>query len=225
MNSKFKSALSGGVKKLSFLGFGFFMMLSNLAHAVLINFDELNASAYEEGPYGFPTPLRNEYESQGLVFNYAAYLLEWSGSKPIVSSPNYVGGPGFSFEFVGELPTAVSFYLGSSAKMAVFIDVLGPDYANHLTSSGENHGGWPEEYGSPYIPNELFTFYSATGISSVEFSGRGDVFIDDLTYNYSSQTQVPEPSTFILFVIGLLGLLSSHFKFTFDSCKTKRRLL
>ena len=224
MSNQLMSALCVGFKRLLFLGFIFFIMLSSSAHAVLINFDELNPSAYEDGPYGFPIPLTNEYESQGLVFKYAAYLLEWSESKPIVSSPNYIGGPGFGFEFVGELPTSVSFYLGSSSQMAVFIDVLGPNYANHLTSSGENHGGWPEDLGSPYIPNELFTFYSATGISSVEFSGRGDVFIDDLIYNYSSQAQVPEPSTFVLLLLGFLGLVASRFRVSVGSININRRL-
>ena len=196
-------------KKLSFLYFSLFFIFSNSANAVLINFDDLdpNDYSYEGGnPY-----LTNEYASQGLVFENAAYLLAWSGSAPSVSSPNYVGGPGFGFKFIGELPTSVSFYLSSSSHMAVFIDAFGPNYTFHTTSSGENHGGWPEDLGSPYIPNELFSFYSPTGISSVEFSGRGDVNIDDLAYNYSL-AQVPEPSAFILLLIGLLGLSVSHLK-------------
>jgi len=211
MNTKVVSNIFNIIKKTATASCIACTAICDSAHAVLINFDDLDPDAYSyEGgnPY-----LTNEYESQGLVFEYAAYLLRWSGSTPVVSTPNYVGGPGFGFKFVGqELPTSVSFYLSSTSHMAVFIDAFGPDYTYHTTSSGENHGGWPEDLGSPYIPNELFSFYSSAGISSIEFSGRGDVNIDDLTYNYSSPAQVPEPSAFILFGIGLLGLMCHRFK-------------
>lgn len=208
MNTKFGNAFLKSINKSSVFGFITFMMICSSSSAVVINFDDLDPDSYSyEGgnPY-----LTNEYELQGVIFKYSAYLLEWSGTKPPVSTPNYVGGPGFGFEFVGELPNYVSFNLGSSAQMAVFIDVFGPNYTNHLISSGENHGGWPEQEGSPYIPNELFTFYSATGISSVEFSGRGDVFIDDLTYTYTAA--VPEPSSVLLFGIGFLSLILSRLR-------------
>jgi|SRR4051812_17516861 len=209
MNTKVGSKILKIVKKSVFSICIALLATCNVAHAVLINFDDLdpNAYSYEGGnPY-----LTNEYESQGLVFENAAYLLEWSGSTPSVSAPNYVGGPGFGFKFVGELPTSVSFYLGSSSHMAVIIDAFGPNYASHIISSGEAHGMTEEGY-TPYIPNEIFSFYSVTGISSIEFSGRGDVNIDDLTYNYSPSVQVPEPSAFILFLIGFLGLMTPRLK-------------
>ncbi len=212
MSSKFMNSLSMRGKTLLFLCVSFFVMLSNCANAVLINFDELdpNDYSYEGGnPY-----LTNEYESQGLVFTGSAYLLGWHEGIPSVSLPNYVIGPGFSLGFVGNLPTAVSFFFGSSSHSAVFIDAYGPNYENHLMSSGDNHG-MTDEY-IPYIPNELFSFSSSTGISSIEFSGWGDNYIDDLTYTYADQVTVPEPSAFILFAIGIFWLTISRLRFVND---------
>jgi hypothetical protein len=186
------------------------MTLCSSAHAVLINFDELDPLMYEGNANGLPTPLSNEYQSQGVLFNGNAYLLGWRDDAPPVSTPNYLGGPGFGLQFIDELPTYVSFYLSSSSHMAIYIDAVGPNYTFQTTSSGEDHGGWPEREGTPYIPNELFSLYSPTGISSIEFNSRGDAHIDDLMYTYSSPTQVPEPSTIILFFVGFVGLLLSR---------------
>jgi hypothetical protein len=118
---------------------------------------------------------------------------------------------GFGLEFVGNLPTYVSFYLGSSSGTAVFIDAQGPNYSKQVTSSGEIHG-MTDDYGTPYIPNQVFTFTSRTGIASIGFSGQGDGYIDDLTYTYSHST-VPEPEACLLLAIGLLSLLLSRSNF------------
>ena len=214
MISKFKNALFAGIKSVIFLGFSFFIM-SNSAYAVLINFDELdpNNYSYEGGnPY-----LTNEYESQGLVITGSAYLLNWHEGIPSVSLPNYVIGPGFGLEFVGNLPTDVSFYFGSSSHSAVFIDVYGPNYEKHLMSSGDNHG-ITDEY-IPYIPNEFFSFSSPTGISSIAFSGWGDNYIDDLNYAYADPTTVPEPSALLIYLFGLLTLIVSRLRFSIVSSR------
>ena len=103
------------------------------------------------------------------------------------------------------------FYLGSDSH-AVGIDVTGPNYHSLVVSSGEIRG-MTDDQGTPYIPNELFSFYSPTGISSIRFAGQSGNYIDDLTYTYGGEVSVPEPSALILFGLGLLGLISSRFKF------------
>jgi hypothetical protein len=68
-------------------------------------------------------------------------------------------------------------------------------------------------FGSNYIssdtpnPNELMAFSSLIGISSVTLSGSefgGSFVLDDFTYDNEPQqtTQVPEPSTFAVIVLG-----------------------
>jgi len=199
-------------KSLMGLGIGFLLIFSSSANAVLLTFDELDQSDYFDAN-GDLTPLSNEYESQGLIFRSSAYLIGRQEGDPITYPSNFVAGPGFGFEFVGDnLPMFVSFNLGSSAGIAVDITVQGPNYFKSIVSSGEIVG-MTDDPGTPYVPNELFSFTSRTGISSVYFSGKAGNYIDNITYAYSSPTQVPEPSTFLLIVIGLLGLISSRFQF------------
>ena len=209
MSAKFIFVFTKYTAKIFILSISFLMLFCNSANAVLINFDDLDPNAYSDiggNPY-----LTNEYESQGLIISGAAYLIEWSQWSTPASLPNYLVGPGFGLDFIGDLPSYVSFKVGSSTKSAVFIDVTGPaGYAKNIISSGEIHGMSGEE-GTPYIPNEIFSFYSETGIASISFSGQSDAYIDDLFYTYSSSTSVPEPTVLILFFIGLLGLSARRF--------------
>jgi len=201
MTFKFGSAFRKKCKRLLFLGVGFSIIICNSASAVLINFDELDQNHYIDAN-GELTYLSNEYEAQGLLLNYA-YLVKWFEGVTPVSLTNYIAGPGFGLEFVGDLPTTVSFYLGSHSKTAVVIDALGPNYSKSIVSSGEIHG-MTDDQGTPYIPNQVFSLTSSTGISAISFSGQGDAYIDDLSYTYAS---VPEPSIIALFGIGLAGLI------------------
>jgi hypothetical protein len=190
------------LKKTSFFAVGVLLVCCNSANAVLITFNELDENSYVDAN-GERTPLTNEYESQGVVFFGPAYV---GGG---------VGGPGFSFEFVGDsLPTYVSFNVSPVSGIAASIYVQGPDYHKLVRSSGAIVG-MTDDPGTPPIPNELFSFSSPAGISSVELSGKAGVYFDNLTYTYPSPAQVPEPATFILFGIGLLGLISSRSKFPF----------
>lgn len=209
MSAKFIFVFIKSSAKRFILSFSFLILFCNSAHAVLINFDELDQNNYINAD-GDLTYLSNEYESQGLLLNYA-YLVEWYDGVPAVSLNNYIAGPGFGLQFVGDLPTTVSFYLGSHSHTAVFIDVQGPYYSKQITSSGEIHG-MTDNYGTPYIPNQLFSFSARTGISSISFSGQGDAYIDDLSYTYASHASVPEPSAILLFFVGLIGLLVRRFK-------------
>jgi hypothetical protein len=182
------------------LGAGILLIISCSANAVVINFDELDENSYVD-ENGDRTTLTNEYESQGLVFVGSAY------------AGGGVAGPGFGFQFVGNnLPTYVSFNFSGSGGIAAEIAVWGPGYFKSVISSGEIVG-MTDDHGTPYIPNEIFSFTSPAGISSVELSGKAGAYLDNLTYTYSSLTQVPEPSTFIMLGIGLLGLIGRNFKF------------
>lgn len=189
-------------------------MLCNSAHAVFINFDELDQASYLPADEdGWMTPLSSEYESQGLLFTDSAYLVTYGGWGIPLSEPNYVSGPGFSFEFIGDnLPVFISFNLGPSSGIAVGITVRGPNYFKSVTSSGAIIG-MTDDPGTPYIPNEFFSFRSRTGISSVEIIGKAGSSMDNLTYTYANEVSVAEPSTLVLLMVGFLGLLGSRFKF------------
>ena len=176
------------------------------ALAITLTFDELNPADYEGE--GVETPfLTNEYESLGLVFDGAAYLHTWTNSQPAMSLPNYVIGPGFILNFLGDLPTYVSLFVGSSTGHAVFLDAHGPSgYHESQRTDGELNG-WGSEESTPYVPNQFVFFSSPMGISSIELSGQSDAFIDNLTFTNEPSIAAPESSTFILFAIGLLGLM------------------
>ncbi|RYY73173.1 MAG: PEP-CTERM sorting domain-containing protein [Gammaproteobacteria bacterium] len=211
MNATFSCKILRLVKASMLLSVVSLMTICNAANAVLLTFDELDESSYVDAN-GDRTFLTNEYESQGLLFGGSAYLISGQPTSEIHPS-NYVAGPGFGFEFVGnKLPEYVSFVLGSSTGSAVFIDVIGPNFSKHVTSAGEIHG-MTDDHGTAYIPNQFFSFSSSTGISSIIFSSQGDEYIDNLTYAYTSPIQVPEPSAYILLVVGLIGLFGSRFKY------------
>lgn len=177
------------------------------ASAITLTFDELNPADYEAE--GVETPfLTDEYESLGLLFEGAAYLHTWTQSQPAMSLPNYVIGPGFLLNFIGDLPTYVSLYVGSSNGAAVFLDAYGLNgFHESKRTDGEIHGmNW--EQSTPYVPNQFVVFSSPTGISSIELSGQSDAYIDNLTFTNEPHIAVSEPSAYILFAIGLWGLMS-----------------
>ncbi len=172
--------------------------LGNVANAVMINFDELDPDSIPDGI------LTNEYESQGVMFEWSAYLIANSPK----SAPNYVVGPGFKFYFTdlylspGLLPKLVSFYTGSSTQSKVHITAIGPDgYSETILTEGEVHG-MGSDVSTPYIPNQLVTFEFANGISSIELSGQSDAYIDDLSFYYVIEA-VPEPSIAVLFLLSI----------------------
>jgi hypothetical protein len=181
-------------------------VVAQSAAAITLTFDELDPMYYEseeaESPY-----LTDEYESVGLLFDGAAYLHKRTALQPSVSSPNYVVGPGFVLNFIGDFPTYVSMYVGSTASTAVFLTASGPGgYQENKRTDGEVRSSGYEE-STPYVPNQFIFFSSPTGISSIELSTQGDSFIDNLTFTSDPDIEVPESSTFILFAIGLLGLI------------------
>lgn len=223
MRTIFSNVFVERLKKTAWLIVSLSILSCSSSQAAVLNFDELDRASYlpvheDDGMMH----LTNEYESQGVLFTSFAYLATYGEGSNQVSGPNYVSGPGFGFNFIGEkLPTYVSFYLGSDSRMATSISVEGPDYAKQVTSSGEIRG-MTDDKGSPYIANQLFSFSSQTGISSVLLLGQGGSYIDDLTFTYADPVVVPEPSTLILLMIGLAALVSSHLKFSVGSSKLNR---
>jgi hypothetical protein len=203
MKANFIFTLARRITKLPIFSVVLLILFCNSANAILINFDDLDPAAFVDAN-GELVFVSKEYEAQGLIISGSAYLIEWSQWNTPASLPNYLVGPGFSLGFIGDLPNYVSFKVGSSTGSAVAIDAVGPNFARYAISSGEIHG-MTDDNGTPYIPNEVFSFFSSTGISSISFSGQSDAYIDDLIYTYSDAT-VPEPTGIILLGIGFLGL-------------------
>ena len=174
--------------------------------AITLTFDDLDPADYEHET-GEPGFLTNEYESLGLVFEGAAYLLTWTQSQPAMSLPNYVIGPGFNLNFVGDLPTYVSLFVGSSTGHKVELAAFGTNgFLEYKITDGEVHGMGSDQ-STPYVPNQFVFFSSPEGISSIQLSGQSDAYVDNLTFTNEANIAAPESSTFILFVIGLAGLI------------------
>jgi hypothetical protein len=195
-------------KNLGWLLFVCIGLMGQGVSAVTLTFDELNPADYinEDEDEGLHY-LTNEYESFGLLFEKFAYVVAWGQSPNPKSLPNYVTGPGLTLNFVGNLPTYVSLFVGSGSGYKVGIDAFGLNgYREFFLTEGEVRGMGSDE-STPYIPNQFVSFRSPSGISSIHLAGQADVYIDDLTFTNEPDIAAPESSTFILFVIGLLGLI------------------
>ncbi|RYY04484.1 MAG: PEP-CTERM sorting domain-containing protein [Gammaproteobacteria bacterium] len=187
-------------------------IITPTAHAVFIDFDDLTyVPEYPEWPFFADTPVTNQYESQGLVIN-DGYLQPYRGDTAndpdFISGPNYLlGGYTLTLNFVGDLlPTHVGMYVGSRVDESIYLDAWG---ASGLLDSKHTAGfGGPFD-DVPYIPRQYITFDSAEGISRIFvwgfFGSRTSAYIDDLTFTYA-QAEVPEPSPFILLVMGIAAL-------------------
>jgi len=165
------------------------------AQAVTIDFDDLNRDDFVGAEDEWMTPLTNQYESLGVIFEGGAYLSNFSWR-----SLNSISGPGFSFYFIGELPTYVSMYAGSVGEYKVNFRAHRSDgsFEDWLTDGGVRGASW--ESSTPYRENQFVSFYIPEGISSIEVGSQGSPYIDDLTFSVS----VPEPDTLLLFCLGIL---------------------
>ena len=192
--------------KKRFLAIPLGLFVSLPASAVVINFDDLTLVPSDpDFPCFCDYPLTNEYESQGLVIDggFLAEYSEWD--ENIVSGPNYLMGSNYQqLSVVGALPTFVSMMVSAAHEEAIFFDIFG---AGGLIDEQQTSGYAGPYNDTPYTPNQLMTFTSAEGISSIVIEGfynlRTSAMIDDLTYEYTS---VPAPSSLVLLGLGLLGL-------------------
>ena len=194
------------ILKRLFLAVPLGLLVSLPTYAVVINFDDLTLVPSDpEFPCFCDYPLTNEYESQGLIIDGGFLAEYWEGHENVVSGSNYLLGSIYlQLNFVGTLPTFVSLIVSAAHEEAIFFDVFG---AAGLIDEQQTSGYAGPYNDTPYTPNQLMTFTSAEGISSIVIEGfynlRTSAMIDDLTYEYTS---VPAPSPLILLGLGLLGL-------------------
>lgn len=183
-------------------------------HAALIDFDDLTYVPEDpEWPFFADTPVTNQYLSKGLSVSdgyLLPYDLDPASDPDRISGSNYLlAGNIMTLSFVGELPTYVGMYLGSFSHETIFADAY--DTSGFLSSVYTAGDGGPY-LSAPYVPKQYISFESSTGISRINISGfygsRVSGFVDDLTFTYAS---VPEPSSFILFGLGMLVVAYRRF--------------
>ena len=174
------------------------LLFSSSARAITLDFNELDRATYAEYPDGV---LTNEYQSVGLLFGDSAYLVENGEGN------NAVGGPGFSILFDGELPNFVSMYVWSGSGHALFPRVYyaSGEFEDTITK-GQITGMFGDESREPYFLPQLISFNSSIGISGISLTSQTSTYMDDLTFTYGSVVDVAEPSSFLLFFLGLIGL-------------------
>lgn len=180
------------------------LVIASTAQAVLIDFDDLVYIPSEsEFNCWCDHPITNEYLSQGLLIS-DGYLAEHFGSSANSPSNYLIGGNSLQFSFVGNLPTSVGMYVSAFFEEAIYLTAV--DASGQIIQ--KKTSGWAGPFDdTPYEPNQFISFTSPSGFTGVTVEGfynmRTSAAIDNLTYEYSS---VPEPSSFALLFVGLLGL-------------------
>jgi hypothetical protein len=184
------------------------------AQATLITFDDLAQNACEvdqENSSCEPLAVVDQYAALGVHFNGAALIVAAPGDEAVVSPPNYISdfwGPGLDITFSGALPTAVSLLVSSYVGNASYIDAYGSDGALiHSVITAGNRG---LDIPAPdYTPRQLVSFAGAeiARIHLIDlYERRGFLGLDNLSFTRDA-TAVPEPSTLVLIVAGLLASL------------------
>lgn len=172
------------------------------AQAALINFDDLD---HDGDPVFYSNPLTDQYQQQGLLIDDGYLLQYWEDDEALVSSPNYLlGGHFLQLIFMDPYPTFVSMYVSTHRQ-----DVV---YLNATTAAGSVVSrqtlGWAGPFDdTPYTPRQLITFALEEGIKTISvtsfYSTRTSAMIDDLVFETA---RVPESSSLLLLLTGLLGL-------------------
>lgn len=176
-------------------------LITKNASATTISFDDLDAPATFSGTH----PLTDQYASLGVIFSgpvngYGGAVLAQAGNFGVTphSGSNFLA---FNREGYAVDPEILTF---TSLVNSVSIFAAGGWNNDTFTMSA---------YDSSYnlLDTDMLTTLSwdllsvsATGIKYVELIQRGDnsFVYDDLSF---SAAAVPEPSTFLLFGVGLLG--------------------
>uniref|UniRef100_C6E906 Ice-binding protein C-terminal domain-containing protein n=1 Tax=Geobacter sp. (strain M21) TaxID=443144 RepID=C6E906_GEOSM len=176
-------------------------LITNNASATTISFDDLSAPATFSGTY----PLTDQYASLGVIFSgpvngYGGAVLSQAGNFGVTphSGSNFLAfnREGYAVDpetlTFTSLVNSVSIYAAGGQAYDNFIMRAFDSSRNLLATDTVFTWGW-----------DLLSV-SATGIKYVDLIQQGDnAFVyDDLSF---SAAAVPEPSTFLLFGIGLLG--------------------
>ncbi|GLX79913.1 hypothetical protein tinsulaeT_32530 [Thalassotalea insulae] len=97
--------------------------------------------------------------------------------------------------------------------------VFGTKYRFSLSatvSSFDEYNNLLEQVSFPNFGNTFVGFSSTLGIKSISIDRTDDTdyytFIDDIRYLSNPSTSVPEPSTFAIFALGLMGLAARKLK-------------
>ena len=196
------------VKPITFIATFFLSTIAINAQAVFIDFDDLTyIPEYPEWPFFADTPVTDQYLSQGLLVAEGFLYPYASETDPnFISGPNYLlGGTSLGLNFVGEnLPTYVGMYVESAGE-AIFLEAYGTSGLLFSTYTAGDGGPF---FSAPYTPKQYISFESVEGIKSIQMSGfygsRTSAHIDDLTFTYAD---VPEPSTFMLLLLGIAVLI------------------
>lgn len=197
MDTNLRSVITSIIKRVAMIvGVLFFDVAT--VHATTISFDDLTYVPDPDFPCFCDDPLTDQYLSKGLLID-GGFLVP---ADP--SGNGLLGSNILQLNFVGAFPTFVSMYVSAPNQDVIYLDARGLSG----TSIHKQTTGWGGPFDdTPYLPNQLISFNSPDGFNSITLEGfydlRVEAFIDDLTFTYASG--VPEPSSLVLFSIGLFG--------------------
>jgi len=200
------------IKSFSLLASLCIALTANCAQATFINFDDiLYVPADPESPNFYDVELTNQYADKGLLVA-GGFIMSYDGIDPgtVVSQPSFLLASNFlTLSFIGNLPTFVGMYVSSSFEESIYLSAYNSTGLVGLKNTLGYQPDENEENDGGYTPKQYVTFNVDTGISSITvenaYNMRVSALIDDLTFTRSAS--VPEPSSVLLLMLGLLGLV------------------
>jgi hypothetical protein len=190
---------------------GVFSISASFAHATFINFDDIPYVPEDsEFPSFSDVPLTNQYADKGLVVDDGYILPYLSEEGTPLESKYLLGGNVLTLNFTGDLPTVVSMYVSSLFSDSVFLNAYNSSGLVQEIRTKGTHGEWgTPDYEEESPENQFVAFDVAAGISRITvenyYNSRVSARIDDLTFTRNAS--VPEPSSLLLFALGLCALV------------------
>lgn len=170
-----------------------------VASATLITFDDLPPPL--PGDF-FNSPLNDQYVSKGLLID-GAFLTQ---PDPASKNQAFLGSNFATLTFLNTLPTFVSLSVSAALQDQVYVSANGPSFSQNVTTSG-----YAGPFNStPYRPNQLVSFASPGGISSLNISSFYNFRVDPIVDNlyFGAVPAVPEAPASVLMGVGLLLLIA-----------------
>ena len=189
-----------------------FLIIANSAHAVFIDFDDIDYIPVDpESPQFYDVPLSDEYADKGLLIDGAFLMAYGDDPAAVKSRPNFLLGSNFlTLSFTGELPTFVGMYVSSFLEEPMFLNAY--NSTGLIGSKATKGHAGPEYPNYRYTHKQYIGFSNDAGISSVTMEGfynmRVSGMIDDLTFTRKVAASVPEPSALILLALGIFVLFA-----------------